>query len=181
MSTIFHYQFVEDHLFVQLSFIHMCYIFDFKLSNISVGVDGTTNFAHGYPSFAVSVGVLFQGNPAAAAVVIITSIFFIWYFLNFAYKTGWHCRFYFQVEFVGGPMCWDTRIFSATAGVNILNFSYYFSVIKKLSFINVIVCSLLLQVEGHFVMDKKFIQVKLIRWVISCKMKTVKHNWLPNL
>ncbi|KAL5977217.1 hypothetical protein ACLOJK_021559 [Asimina triloba] len=32
-------------------------------------VDGTTNFAHGYPSFAVSVGVLFQGRPAAAAVV----------------------------------------------------------------------------------------------------------------
>ncbi|KAM4088204.1 hypothetical protein ACB094_07G053000 [Castanea mollissima] len=51
-------------------------------------LDGTTNFAHGYPSFAVSVGVLFQGKPAAAAVV----------------------------EFVGGPMCWNTRIFSATAG-----------------------------------------------------------------
>ncbi|KAK4803328.1 hypothetical protein SAY86_001531 [Trapa natans] len=51
-------------------------------------LDGTTNFAHGYPSFAVSVGVLFQGNPVAAAVV----------------------------EFVGGPMCWNTRIFSATAG-----------------------------------------------------------------
>ncbi|KAM1138294.1 hypothetical protein ACFX14_036081 [Malus domestica] len=28
----------------------------------------TTNFAHGYPSFAVSVGVLFQGKPVAAAV-----------------------------------------------------------------------------------------------------------------
>ncbi|KAI4370890.1 hypothetical protein MLD38_019187 [Melastoma candidum] len=51
-------------------------------------LDGTTNFAHGYPSFAVSIGVLFQGNPAAAAVV----------------------------EFVGGPMCWNTRLFSATAG-----------------------------------------------------------------
>jgi myo-inositol-1(or 4)-monophosphatase len=35
-------------------------------------LDGTTNFAHGYPSFAVSVGVLFRGNPAAAAVVLIT-------------------------------------------------------------------------------------------------------------
>ncbi|XP_031504960.1 phosphatase IMPL1, chloroplastic [Nymphaea colorata] len=51
-------------------------------------LDGTTNFAHGYPSFAVSVGVLFRGRPAAAAVV----------------------------EFVGGPMCWNTRVFSATAG-----------------------------------------------------------------
>ncbi|TYI27112.1 hypothetical protein ES332_A05G156600v1 [Gossypium tomentosum] len=51
-------------------------------------LDGTTNFAHCYPSFAVSVGVLFQGNPAAAAVV----------------------------EFVGGPMCWTTRTFTATAG-----------------------------------------------------------------
>lgn len=51
-------------------------------------LDGTTNFAHCYPSFAVSVGVLFKGKPAAAAVV----------------------------EFVGGPMCWNTRMFSATAG-----------------------------------------------------------------
>ncbi|XP_057970865.1 phosphatase IMPL1, chloroplastic isoform X2 [Malania oleifera] len=51
-------------------------------------LDGTTNFAHCYPSFAVSVGVLFQGKPAAAAVV----------------------------EFSGGHMCWNTRIFSATAG-----------------------------------------------------------------
>lgn len=32
-------------------------------------VDGTTNFAHGYPSFAVSVAVLFRGKPAAASVV----------------------------------------------------------------------------------------------------------------
>ncbi|CAN6455425.1 unnamed protein product [Victoria cruziana] len=51
-------------------------------------LDGTTNFAHGYPSFAVSVGVLFRGKPAAAAVV----------------------------EFVGGPLCWNTRMFSAAAG-----------------------------------------------------------------
>eukprot|EP00262_Sarcandra_glabra_P004414 TRINITY_DN15417_c0_g1_i2.p1 TRINITY_DN15417_c0_g1~~TRINITY_DN15417_c0_g1_i2.p1 ORF type:complete len:381 (+),score=56.94 TRINITY_DN15417_c0_g1_i2:232-1374(+) len=51
-------------------------------------LDGTTNFAHCYPSFAVSVGVLFRGKPAAAAVV----------------------------EFVGGPMCWNTRLFSASAG-----------------------------------------------------------------
>ncbi|KAI3988561.1 hypothetical protein MKX01_011458 [Papaver californicum] len=51
-------------------------------------LDGTTNFAHGYPSFAVSVAVLFRGKPAAAAVV----------------------------EFVGGPMCWNTRTFSASAG-----------------------------------------------------------------
>ncbi|KAM1138298.1 hypothetical protein ACFX2B_035796 [Malus domestica] len=29
-------------------------------------LDGTTNFAHGYPSFAVSVGVLFRGKPVAA-------------------------------------------------------------------------------------------------------------------
>lgn len=51
-------------------------------------LDGTTNFAHGYPSFAVSVGVLFRGKPAAAAVV----------------------------EFVGGAMCWNTRTFTATSG-----------------------------------------------------------------
>lgn len=42
-------------------------------------VDGTTNFAHGYPSFAVSVGVLYRGNPAAATVVIY-SWFIIFYF-----------------------------------------------------------------------------------------------------
>lgn len=51
-------------------------------------LDGTTNFAHGYPSFAVSIGVLFRGKPAAASVV----------------------------EFVGGPMCWNTRTFSASSG-----------------------------------------------------------------
>ncbi|KAK9093603.1 hypothetical protein Syun_028514 [Stephania yunnanensis] len=51
-------------------------------------LDGTTNFAHGYPSFAVSVGVLFRGKPAAAALV----------------------------EFVGGPMCWNTRTFTASSG-----------------------------------------------------------------
>ncbi|CAO2826899.1 unnamed protein product [Amaranthus hypochondriacus] len=51
-------------------------------------LDGTTNFAHGYPSFAVSVGVLFRGKPIAAAVV----------------------------EFVGGAMCWNTRTFTAVAG-----------------------------------------------------------------
>ncbi|KAL8143032.1 hypothetical protein V2J09_016064 [Rumex salicifolius] len=51
-------------------------------------LDGTTNFAHGYPCFSVSLGVLFQGRPAAAAVV----------------------------EFVGGHMCWNTRTFTATAG-----------------------------------------------------------------
>ncbi|KAL3523001.1 hypothetical protein ACH5RR_015835 [Cinchona calisaya] len=51
-------------------------------------LDGTTNFAHGYPSFAVSVAVLFRGKPAAGSVV----------------------------EFVGGPMCWNTRTFSAASG-----------------------------------------------------------------
>lgn len=37
--------------------------------NFVKSTDGTTNFAHGYPSFAVSVGVLFRGKPIAAAVV----------------------------------------------------------------------------------------------------------------
>ncbi|CAM8891817.1 unnamed protein product [Rhodiola kirilowii] len=51
-------------------------------------LDGTTNFAHGYPSFAVSVGVLYRGKPAAASVV----------------------------EFCWGAMCWNTRLFSASSG-----------------------------------------------------------------
>ncbi|XP_047960286.1 phosphatase IMPL1, chloroplastic isoform X2 [Salvia hispanica] len=51
-------------------------------------LDGTTNFAHCYPSFAVSIGVLYKGKPAAASVV----------------------------EFVGGPKCWNTRTFTAAAG-----------------------------------------------------------------
>ncbi|KAL6561861.1 Phosphatase impl1, chloroplastic [Orobanche gracilis] len=33
-------------------------------------IDGTTNFAHCYPSFAVSIGVLFKGNPVAASVFV---------------------------------------------------------------------------------------------------------------
>ncbi|GJP48377.1 hypothetical protein CLOM_g7670 [Closterium sp. NIES-68] len=51
-------------------------------------LDGTTNFAHGYPSFATSVAVLFRGKPVAACVV----------------------------EFAGGPHCWVTRTFTASAG-----------------------------------------------------------------
>ncbi|AQK60393.1 Phosphatase IMPL1, chloroplastic [Zea mays] len=51
-------------------------------------LDGTTNFAHGYPSFSVSISVLFRGKPAASTVV----------------------------EFCGGPMCWSTRTISASAG-----------------------------------------------------------------
>ncbi|KAH0452792.1 hypothetical protein IEQ34_017116 [Dendrobium chrysotoxum] len=54
--------------------------------------NGTTNFAHCYPSFGVSIGVLFRGRPAAASVV------------------------YDLVEFVGGPMCWNTRTFTASSG-----------------------------------------------------------------
>lgn len=48
-------------------------------------LDGTTNFAHGYPSFAVSVAVLRHATPVAAAVV----------------------------EFGGGPGSWVTRTYTA--------------------------------------------------------------------
>ena len=48
-------------------------------------VDGTTNFAHSYPSFAVSVAVLLRGMPVAAAVV----------------------------EFVGGALCSGKVVFGA--------------------------------------------------------------------
>lgn len=51
-------------------------------------LDGTTNFAHGYPSFGVSIAVLYRGKPLAATVV----------------------------EFSGGPYCWVTRTFTASAG-----------------------------------------------------------------
>lgn len=51
-------------------------------------LDGTTNFAHSYPSFAVSVAVTKRGVPLAACVV----------------------------EFTGGPLAWSQRKFTATAG-----------------------------------------------------------------
>lgn len=51
-------------------------------------LDGTTNFAHGYPSFAVSVAVLDRGFPAAACVV----------------------------EFHGGPGAWAERTYEASLG-----------------------------------------------------------------
>lgn len=51
-------------------------------------IDGTTNFAHGYPSFSVSVAVLQAGQPAAACVV----------------------------EFLGGPGKWGTRTYTASEG-----------------------------------------------------------------
>lgn len=49
------------------------YYYVIRLSTSIFCADGTTNFAHGYPSFAVSVGVLFRGKPAAAAVVQLTT------------------------------------------------------------------------------------------------------------
>lgn len=48
-------------------------------------LDGTTNFTHSYPSFAVSVGVLRHSTPVAGCVV----------------------------EFAGGPGVWVTRTFAA--------------------------------------------------------------------
>lgn len=59
---------------IQIAFIvgtlEFCILVLYYLT-FDIFVDGTTNFAHGYPSFAVSVGVLFRGKPAAAAVVLI--------------------------------------------------------------------------------------------------------------
>ncbi|KAG5621912.1 hypothetical protein H5410_007130 [Solanum commersonii] len=85
-------------------------------------LDGTTNFAHGYPSFAVSVGVLFRGKPAAAAVVyagIVSDVpfrFLPWLSGRALSLIQRAWCFSVQVEFVGGSMCWNTRIFSAAAG-----------------------------------------------------------------
>lgn len=46
-------------------------------------VDGTTNFTHSYPPFAISVGVLEKGVPVAACIC------------EFAGSQGnWHTRFY---------------------------------------------------------------------------------------
>ncbi|KXZ46610.1 IMPase [Gonium pectorale] len=51
-------------------------------------LDGTTNFAHSYPAFAVSVGCVRRGVPVAGCVV----------------------------EFAGGPHAWVTRTFAAHTG-----------------------------------------------------------------
>ena len=51
-------------------------------------LDGTTNFAHGYPSFAVSVGVTRAGVPLAGCVI----------------------------EFTGGPRAWSERRYTAAQG-----------------------------------------------------------------
>lgn len=51
-------------------------------------LDGTTNFAHGYPSFAVCVACLRLGKPVASTVV----------------------------EFSGGPGSWVTRTYTASKG-----------------------------------------------------------------
>lgn len=48
-------------------------------------LDGTTNFAHSYPGFCVSVGVLRHALPVAGCVI----------------------------EFTGGPSGWGTRVYSA--------------------------------------------------------------------
>jgi len=49
-------------------------------------LDGTTNFAHGYPSFGVSVAVLRRATPVAGVVI----------------------------EFAGGPGAWVTKTFAAS-------------------------------------------------------------------
>lgn len=49
-------------------------------------LDGTTNFAHSYPSFAVSVGVLRHAVPVAGVVI----------------------------EFTGGPGAWATKTYAAS-------------------------------------------------------------------
>ncbi|CAH1427566.1 unnamed protein product [Lactuca virosa] len=54
-------------------------------------LDGAIDSGHGYPSFAVSVRVLFKGKPATTGVV----------------------------EFVRDPMCWNTHTFSAVSGVEV--------------------------------------------------------------
>lgn len=43
--------------------------------------DGTTNFAHGYPCFAVSIAVLYRGRPLAATVVS-GPLHVAWFFLR---------------------------------------------------------------------------------------------------
>ncbi len=48
-------------------------------------IDGTTNFAHSYPGFCVSVGVIRHSLPVAGCVI----------------------------EFTGGPGGWGTRTYSA--------------------------------------------------------------------
>ncbi|UPQ97832.1 inositol monophosphatase [Chloropicon primus] len=52
-------------------------------------LDGTTNFAHGFPSFATSVGLLYKGVAVAGSVV----------------------------EFTGGPSCWGTRAYAVGRGL----------------------------------------------------------------
>ena len=59
-------------------------------------IDGTTNFTHSYPPFAVSVGVLENGVPVAGAVV------------EFAGSQGnWHTRMY--TAYKGGGTFLDGR------------------------------------------------------------------------
>ena len=59
-------------------------------------IDGTTNFTHSYPPFAVSVGVLENGTPVAGAVV------------EFAGSQGnWHTRMY--TAYKGGGCFLDGR------------------------------------------------------------------------
>ena len=51
-------------------------------------LDGTTNFSHCYPSFAVSVACTRRGRPVAACVI----------------------------EFTGGPRAWGRRTYKASLG-----------------------------------------------------------------
>src|SRR6266540_3972891 len=99
----------------------MAFILGSNMLNAS-SLDGTTNFAHGYPSFSVSIGVLFRGKPAAATVVCLHILVLDQYNLFNTRAIKYQSimkqllpvslTFYpypLQVEFCGGPMGWSNR------------------------------------------------------------------------
>lgn len=69
-------------------------------------VDGTTNFTHSYPPFAISVGCLEKGVPVAACIC------------EFAGSKGnWHTRFY--TAYKGGGTFVDGKPVSVSAADNV--------------------------------------------------------------
>ena len=69
-------------------------------------IDGTTNFTHSYPPFAISVGCLEKGVPVAAAIC------------EFAGSKGnWHTRFY--TAYKGGGAFVDGQRISVSKADNV--------------------------------------------------------------
>lgn len=72
-----------------------------------------------------------------------------------------HLNFMSRLNFVGGPMCWNTRTFSASAGMDVTDYLLQ-SCFVYYVFVNYLCGQLVFQVARPSVMDRQAMLAKLI-------------------